>query len=184
MTRKTPKDWKRSARDSITETLYDVENFIEENEEIRELLTEIDELINQLEEQDDVGMQDTDEVKGLFNQLKSALIDHARHSFSLAGDVNTLRTGSVPRGLRGKEPVGYSKPDAGVTTDAVYGSRAANNQMSQQLFWPLELDQWSKEKPNKRPDGTVEAEGTKKYTKMIGGRKVHIIIDERNYSPI
>lgn len=184
MVRKTSSDWKRSAENSIRDTLYDVEAFVEDYDDVMEQLAEISEFAGELAEKDNVTIDDTDELKEKLNKLKKILIERARRLFSLAGDVNTLRTGSVPRGMRGKEPLGYSKPDAGATTDAVYGSRAANNQVSQQLLWPLNISEWDKEKPSSKPDGTVQAEGTKKYTNNIGGRKVHVIIDSRNYSPI
>lgn len=181
MTR-TPQDWREHGLSNVDGT---VEGLGEEISEYQNAILEKASALRAAAHEDNPSR---DDLKERTDALTETLIDLAHTSFDLAADVHGLKSGATFRNLQGKEPAGYSKRDGGATHDAYYGMQSMNKNFARQVSWPLQLDDWDKERADSNPrDGVlepVEAEGTHKYTKTIGGRTVHVVIDERGMSPI
>lgn len=140
--------------------------------------------LNKLTEELNEDEPDVEQVKELCEELKTFLIETAHEYFDLAYTISSWKSGSALRGLKGEEPIGYSKRDGGVTHDAYYGARAQGAQMARHVGWPLDLksDKWDVEeweRVGRDEWDKVEAKGQKKYSRTIGGRKVYVVLGER-----
>ena len=124
-------------------------------------------------------------IRDSINDLKRLLIEAGGSDFDSAKKVSALGTDGTVRGLGGKEPIGYSTPDGGGKHDAYYGSAALNRGFARRVRWPLDLGNWDREQAEQSRSGigTVTATGTTKYTKKIGGRVVHVVVDARGLDP-
>lgn len=187
MTRKTSDDWRRIGHRNVhTETEKAIGKSVRTSEDAVDSILEIRRTAPS--EDDDATKDETDELRDQIRETKKQLILTAQIHLDLAKTIDKLSTDSTLRNLRGEEPLGYSKRDAGATHDAHYGAKAQERQLYREVFWPLNLnsDEWDfKQTAHTRHEtDTVTAEGTRKYSKTIGGRTVTVLIDNRGYSPI
>lgn len=181
MTRNT--DWRQHAVDTVT-TL--TEDFLPATEE--SAAHDLRAASSTVRKATVVPSQDEYDRSAAREQVREAeqtLVEAAHDLLDAAYEVRKLRSGSTLRQLAGKEPLGYSKPDCGVTHDVTYGSRAQAGQMARHLRWPLQLgeDEWAHEKGDRirEPPGRekVEATGVEKYTRTIADRHVAVVLGER-----
>lgn len=180
MTR-TSKEWKKGAQRNIQETLDDIQVDSEDiNIDIFELINDIHSLIYQ----DDI---DINEVEENIRSLKELLLELAEQRYDHANEITKLLSGSTLETLEGREPAGYSTSDGGAKHDAYYGMQSMNRNFAYHIGWRFNFNEWDKElgsqsHPNEEIE-PVTVSGTKKYTREIGGRIVHLVIDERGMSP-
>lgn len=169
-------DWRKAGESKVEGTLDDLEDTLDDlPTPIRMTTASFRHRALEREEPDQRVLRD------LSRNLEELLVDAAHDLLDAAYEVRGLRTGATFRNLRGKEPLGYSKRDGGVTTDAFYGTKAQGRQMARCIKWPLRLDEWDKEVGHRTRDGRtpVTAKGVEKYTTKVGGRKVTLVFGER-----
>jgi hypothetical protein len=184
----TKQDWFESGRDSIIDTISDLNETI--NSETAEIYDQNRTILTSTPETlDEVDKDLVDEIKEYVTKLKQLLVEYAQTILDQAHEVSKLTSGATLRNLRGEEPLNYSTPDGGAKHDAYYGMQAMNRNYARYISWPLQLDnvRWTKQKAKKTGEGSfdlVSAAGTKKYTRIVGGAEVSVVIDERDRSPI
>jgi len=184
----TKQDWFESGRDSIVDTISDLNETINsETAEIYDQNTTI--LTSTPKSLDEVDTDLATEIREYLRKLTNMLVEYAQTILDQAHEVSKLTSGPTISNLRGKEPLNYSTPDGGAKHDAYYGMQAMNRNYARYIGWPLQLGDkhWTKEKAEKTAGDSVElvsASGTRKYTRTIGGSEVSVVMDDRNRSPI
>ncbi len=172
-------DWRKQAQGNVTGVIDNLTADISERRGSIEY--QADDLLD-LATDENATRED---LRDATDALRDALKDLATASFNHAYEVHKFKTGSTIRQLQGKEPVGYSKRDGGAAHDALYGSQAQGASFARHISWPLNLTEWEKEKGERTRSGVepVSAEGTRKYTRRVGGREVSLVVDERTRDP-
>lgn len=189
---RTSDEWRDGAQERIESTLDDI--YVDLNHHDSRLYSLAEELRDTALAED----PDVDAAKEAARELREAFKDLGDDGYDMAYSINQFLTSAVFRNLRGEEPLAYSTPDGGAKHDAVYGM-ASKNAAFARFKWPLDLDKWDRETANvesvadtrigvQAPPGSggidpVTAEGTVKYTRNVGGRTVHIVVDERGVEP-
>lgn len=183
MVRNSPSDWREAGAKNIADTLSDIEERLGSHvHEINWLIEEIDHELNESELED----VDVDQIEEWSDDLFKEFRELADNCYELASDCKSLKRPGSTRLLKGKEPVAYSKRDGGAAHDAVYGSRAMGRSFGKNFGWRLDLSEWDKEKAERTgPESydKVQAEGTVKYSKKIGGLPIHIVMEEDKRDP-
>lgn len=173
-------DWRRGAIESVQGHLDD----------LREIgcVDEADRLEASIGESS--GDFDRTEFSDAVDEVTDCVVDEAHETLDLAVDVDALK--DQTNELQGREPTGYSTPDAGVKHDAYYGMRAQRRSWARRLSWPLRLDEWDhREATVNRPDRPggqpstekIEIEGTDVWEDQIGGVPIWIVTDETQKDP-
>lgn len=134
-----------------------------------------------LDEYDDVR-EEREEFDDVLRRFRSCLQALAMECLDAKQKIMQVQTGGL---MESDEFHRNIKPGH---DDAFFGAQAANREMNREVYWPLQLEEWEKEKAtqkNRRGDlDPVGAEGTTKYTKrMASGATVHVVVDERGMEP-
>lgn len=178
---RSPTDWRKSANGKIGDTVDNIRL------ELMDQCTDVRQKANEFSYEAAQETPDVDYVEQVANELIEELRTLGHDAFRNAGEVNSLKTWAIRRGLRGEEPLGYSTRDGGASYDVYHGMQTQNNMLAREVTWPLDIggDEWEKETGKPTRDGyePVTGEGTRKYTRQVGDYTVTVLIDERGVGP-